>query len=220
MKISVLSTAIVIFSLTTFDHAWVGQAGGVSFTARSSAPNSRNTKAARLQSTIRFSGAVSKGQTFEKQIGPDLYFRLVPAELGWTISIGNKIGVEKNFCGVVTPPYRGINTIHIEGWHFRNSDNSGPNDPGPKNVNAPQEIREFYFVLNDGDYRKAFDALQILLWPYSFSRQQIDQAQALHAKLPKGNGRLTIRDLKLHMLDAHKQAGIDAMTFDVEMKFL
>ena len=131
--------------------------------------------------------------------------------------MGNKTGAEKNFCGVVTPPYRGINAIQIEGWHFRNSDNTGANEPGVKNVNAPQEVREFQFVLNDGDYRTAFDALQKMLWPYSFSKRQIDQAQSVHAKLPKGNGKLTIRGVKLNALEAGKQAGIDEMMIDVEL---
>jgi hypothetical protein len=147
----------------------------------------------------------------------NLSFRLIPEKLGWVISVGGNTARENNYCGVVTPPYRGINTIHIEGWHFRNADNSGPNEPGRKNVNAPQKVREFYFVLDDGDYQKAFDALQILLWPSSSSKQQVDQAQNVHVKLLKGSGKLTIRDLKLNSLEAGKQAGIDAMTFDVEL---
>jgi len=34
------------------------------------------------------------------------------------------------------------NARELEGWHFRNADNSGPNDGS---VNAPQELREFIF---------------------------------------------------------------------------
>ena len=125
----------------------------------------------------------------------------------------------ENFCSVVTPPYRGMNALRIEGWQFRNSDNSGPNYPGPKNVNAPQELREFYFVLKESDYRRAFDALQLLLWPYSYSKQQIDAAEGAQAKVRKGRGKLIIRDLKLNVLELGKQAGIERMTFDVELSF-
>lgn len=173
-------------------------------------------KSRRPQRAPKFSGEVLKGRSFEKQVRANLYFRLVPDELGWSISVGSKAG-ENNFCGVVTPPYRGVNGIYIEGWHFRNSDNSGPNEPGAKNVTAPQRLRQFYFVLDDADYRKAFDALQILLWPYTYSKQQIDEAENVHAKLPKGRGSLNIRDLKLNTLEPGKQAGIDQMTFDVEL---
>ena len=53
----------------------------------------------------------------------------------------------------------------------------------------PDALREFYFVLDGGDYHKAFDALQVMLWPYSFSQRQIDQAQSAHGKLSKGHGK-------------------------------
>ena len=110
-----------------------------------------------------------------------------------------------------------MNGLHIEGRRFRSADNSGLNEPGPKNVHAPQELRKFYFVLNDADYRRAFEALQVLLWPYTHSQQQIDEAENLHSKLRKGRGKLTIRDLTLNALELGKKAGIDRMIFDVEV---
>ena len=167
--------------------------------------------------TVTFTGDVVKGRSFEQRIGANLFFRLVPQELGWTIFVGSKADAANNFCGIVTPPYRGVNALQIEGWHFRNSDNSGPNEIGPKNVNAPQELREFYFVLSEADYRTARDAVQILLWPYSYSKQQIDGAERAHANLPKGSGTLTIRDLELNTLDRGKQAGIDRVKFNVSL---
>jgi hypothetical protein len=43
----------------------------------------------------------------------------------------------------LTPPFHFVpNPRYLEGWHFRNADNSGPNDGS---VNAPQEEREFIF---------------------------------------------------------------------------
>lgn len=207
-----------IFSLAVAGQYWDGQSSfKFTFAADSIAQNSKTTNSPGSQSAVRFSGEVLKGQSFERRIGANLFFRLIPQELGWTISVGGDSGPGNNFCGVVTPPYRGVNHIYVEGWHFRNVDNSGPNEPGPKNVNAPQEVRDFNFVLTDADYRKAFDALQILLWPYSYSKQQIKEADDVHAKLPKGNGTLTIRDLQLDRLEPGKQAGIDRMTVDVEL---
>ena len=73
--------------------------------------------------------------------------------------------------------------------------------------------------LNEADYRSAFDALQILLWPYSYSKQHIDAAEGAHAKVRKGRGKLMIRDFKLNALEPGKQAGIDRMAFDVELTF-
>jgi hypothetical protein len=209
-----------IFSLPVGGQHGNGQSNSTfTFAADSIAEKSKTINAPGSQRAVRFSGAVLKGQSFERRIGANLFFRLIPLELGWTISVGSGSGPGNNFCGVVTPPYRGVNQIYVEGWHFRNADNSGPNEPGPKNVNAPQEVRDFNFVLNDADNRKAFDALQILLWPYSYSKQQIHEADDTHAKLPKGNGTLTIRDLQLNRLEPGKQAGIERMTFDVELLF-
>ena len=60
---------------------------------------------------------------------------------------------------------------------------------------------------------------KFFLWPYSYSKQQIDAAEGVHAKVRKGRGRLMIRDLKLNALEPGKQAGIDRMAFDVELTF-
>jgi hypothetical protein len=210
--------ALVIILVAFSGYFFGARPSTVAFAADSIAQRSKNSNGHGFQRNVRFSGEVLKGRSFERQVGANLFFRLVPDELGWSISMGSKAARE-NFCSLVTPPYRGMNALRIEGWHFRNSDNSGPNDPGPKNVNAPQELREFYFVLNEADYRSAFDALQILLWPYSYSKQQIDAAEGAHAKVRKGRGKLIIRDLKLNVLELGKQAGIERMTFDVELSF-
>jgi len=77
-------------------------------------------------------------------------------------------------------------------------------------------------ILNEefeADYRRAFDALQTLLWPYSYSKQEIDTAESAHAKVRKGSGKLMIRDLKLNALEPGERAGIDRMTFDGEPSF-
>ena len=210
--------AIVIILVALSGYFVGARPSNAAFATDSIAQRSKNSDTRGIERNVRFSGEVLKGRSFERQVGANLFFRLVPDELGWSISVGSK-AVRENFCSVVTPPYRGMNALVIEGWHFRNSDNSGPNEPGPKNVNAPQELREFYFVLNEPDYRRAFDALQILLWPYSYSKQQIDAAEGAHAKVRKGRGKLMIRDLKLNVLELGKQAGIDRMAFDVELTF-
>ena len=195
----------------------VAQSASLFFNTKSLAQIAQDQEAAPPKRTVSFSGEVLKAQSYKKQIASNLFFRLIPQDLGWTIFVGAETSAENNFCSVVTPPYKGINAIRIEGWHFRNSDNTGPNEVGAKNVNAPQQIRDFQFVLNSGDYRRAFDALQILLWPYSYSKQQIDQAEAVYARLPKGRGTLVIRELRLNTLEVGKQAGIDLLKMAVEL---
>ncbi|MCI0706667.1 MAG: hypothetical protein L0Y80_04170 [Ignavibacteriae bacterium] len=169
--------------------------------------------------TIKFHGEARRGEVFEHTIRSNLVFRLIPLEFGWLISMGDTVASGDNFCAIVTPPYRGINHIYVEGWHFRNSDNSGPNDVGLKNVNAPGEEREFFFVLNTQDYQKAFDALQKLMWSHSYTQQEVDSAGRTHEQLPKGSGKLIVKELTLNNLEIGKHAGIDFMKFDVELTF-
>ena len=211
-----IGIAIVVMLVALSGYFLGARPPDAAFAAGSVAQTPTNTDGRSIQRTVRISGEVLKERSFERQVGANLFFRLVPDELGWSIAVGSKTARE-NFCSVVTPPYRGVNALAIEGWHFRNSDNSGRNEPGPKNVNSPQELREFYFVLNDADYRRASDALQVLLWPYSYSKQEADAAESVHGKLRKGRGKVIIRDLKLNALEPGEQAGIDRMTFDVEL---
>ncbi|MCC6759090.1 MAG: hypothetical protein IT395_05665 [Candidatus Omnitrophica bacterium] len=170
-----------------------------------------------IRGAVKFAGEVKGGETFEKELSDGLVFRLMPIELGWTIFIGTKEALENNFAVVVTPPYRGINALYIHGWNFRNSDNSGPNEHGPKMIDAPAAEREFQFVLNEADFKTAMDSLQKMLWPHAYTQQQVDQAATVHEKLKKGRGLVVVKDLQLNNLEAGKQAGIDAMKFEVEL---
>jgi hypothetical protein len=67
---------------------------------------------------------------------------LVPIEEGWFLQVTVR-GREEEDLSRLTPPWHGVpNPRMIEGWHFRNEDNTGPNDGS---VNAPGELREFVF---------------------------------------------------------------------------
>lgn len=173
----------------------------------------------------KFSGEVSDKNNFEKEIGHHLFFQLHHDDLGWSISVTNKISnlagekFTDNFASIVTPPYHGVNNLDIFGWHFRNEDNTGPNIVGLKNVNSPQKIREFDFVLNDADYKTAYHSLDIMLRPNGKTEKEIEIASDIHANLIKGHGKLIIHEIKLNNLIAGKVAGIESMKFDVELKF-
>ena len=165
---------------------------------------------------VKFRGEVSRGKTFERRIGPDFFFRLVPEPGGadWDITVGHKAHCETDFVAVASPPYRGPNDRMIMAWHFRNADNSGPNVPGPKYV-RPGKVRGFSFVFNHEDEQKLSDAIEKLLHSYSYTKQQVDEAQK--ATVPVGDGKLTILDLKLGNLKAGEDACIEYMKFEVEL---
>lgn len=90
----------------------------------------------------QLAGMVIKGQPFSLSTTGDWIVRLDPDEEGWFLRIAMK-GREDEDLSRLTPPWHFVpNPREISGWHFRNVDNTGPND---SSVNAPGELREFIF---------------------------------------------------------------------------
>ena len=94
------------------------------------------------RSAEQIEGEVAKGQRFSKTTSGGWILRLVPTHEGWLLEITVK-GRETEDLSRLTPPLHFVpNPREVEGWHFRNADNTGPNDGS---INAPQELREFIF---------------------------------------------------------------------------
>lgn len=149
------------------------------------------------------------GQAFE--------FRLIPVGHGWSIWIGDPVNRERNQVVIATPPYRGINPAVIQGWHFRNVDNSGPNKPGKGYVNAPQNTRYFAFVMDGAGYQAAHEALEILMWPEDRDQGDVTKAEERLKAVPKAHGVLTIEALELGNLIEGEQAWIERMAFRIRL---
>ena len=90
----------------------------------------------------RIHGTVKRGQKFSQTTRSGWIVRLDPGPTGWFLQVTMK-GREAEDLSRLTPPWHFVpNPREIEGWHFRNADNTGPNDGS---VNAPQELRAFIF---------------------------------------------------------------------------
>jgi hypothetical protein len=90
----------------------------------------------------RVHGTVDRGNRFVQTTLSGWIVRLVPAAEGWLLQITVR-DRESEDLARLTPPWHFVpNPREIDGWHFRNSDNTAPNDGS---VNAPQELREFIF---------------------------------------------------------------------------
>lgn len=168
--------------------------------------------------TVSFDGEVLRGQDFEHEIEQNLVFRLryfAGDGEGWEIWVGDRTRPDCDFSACVTPPFRGVNSRLISGWHFRNPDNSGP--PDPEDLRFPQEVRGFWFVLDETDCQIADDALGKLMWPYQYSEEEVDEAQGTHEQLQTAKGILTITQLELGNLTVGELAWIDRMEFTVEL---
>jgi len=87
-------------------------------------------------------GAVERREQFSTTTGAGWVVRLEPIEYGWMLRIATKDRATEDLSSL-TPPWHGVpNPRELEGWHFRNAGNTGPNDAS---VNAPGSLREFIF---------------------------------------------------------------------------
>jgi hypothetical protein len=79
----------------------------------------------------RLAGSVAEGQAIALAFGPGYALTLTPASHGWDLSVRDRDGLDLS---QMTPPLHGPDPRQIYGWHFRNADNTGPNEGS---VNAP-----------------------------------------------------------------------------------
>ena len=97
--------------------------------------------------TVGFTGSLKAGEKFERSFGGRFTFSLEPGKYGWEICIRER-GRPENIARL-TPPFHFVpNPRYIVGCHFRNENNTGPNDGS---VNAPQKEREFIFSPEVGE---------------------------------------------------------------------
>jgi len=148
---------------------------------------------------------VGAGEEFETNAGP-FVFRLTPNERLLSEFSGWHIGVfqagRRDDLARLSPPLRFQRTVDIQGWHFRNADNTGPNDG---TVNFPQEQREFIFSPEVGrtiEYRGS-----------GTSAEDVERVKAF------GRGKLTILDYQLTPPQRGGSARFLRMKFDVCMSW-
>lgn len=174
-----------------------------------------------LADPLDLQGEVQRGETLVHRFEHDEHrfeLRLIPMGRGWSVWIGDPANRERNFVVVASPPYRGITPSVIQGWHFRNADNTGPNEPGEHDVNAPGRTRKFAFVLDGGGYQAAREALEVLLWPEGRKESDIKAAEARLKALPRAGVTIEIDALELGNLIKGEQAWIERMAFRLRIE--
>jgi hypothetical protein len=189
------------------------------FPERSAFPSMEQTSGLTAEDaahTVHFEGELKASEAFEKAIGRDLIFRLEPNRepkiSGWTIEIHPKNeapGEYTEFVYVVTPPYRSTNARYLDTSYGATAKEAVAWTP-----------RTFYFVLDKGDYKRAGDALDKLLWPYNYSEGELDAAGKVLDNLRKGEGELRIVDSRVSEGKSDKESGkIEWLKFAVDLKF-
>src|SRR5438093_582678 len=147
--------------------------------------------------TMRFNGSLKAGERFERSFGGRFVFSLEPIDSGWEIRLYER-GRTENIARL-TPPFHFVpNPRYIEGWHFRNENNTGPNDGS---VDAPQKRREFIFSPEVGE---TIDGPQAT---YGVTPGEVYRVEAF------GRGEVEIAHLKLSPPIENEKARILAMEF-------
>jgi hypothetical protein len=144
----------------------------------------------------RLEGAVKRGEKFVGTTPAGWVVRLMPESTGWFLEVTTK-GRETEDLARLTPPWHFVpNAREIDGWHFRNADNTGPNEGS---VNAPQAIRDFIFSPDVGrgiEYNGS-----------GTTAQDVEQVRAF------GRGWLFIKKYTLTEPRRGERAAFEAITF-------
>jgi hypothetical protein len=156
--------------------------------------------------TIRFSGELRAGESFERRLPRGLMFCLLPGgedgKESWTISIARTCSPkEDDFASIATPPYRGAHPRFIEAWHFL---------PDTKLFS---NTREFRFVLNELDHARILGMLQ--------NQQHHEAAEilTLAAELGKGAGTVEITGAEISPAEDPLRTKFIRLRFRVKLEF-
>ncbi len=169
--------------------------------------------------SITFEGQAAEGQSYRKSIGPGLDFVLMPNQdwtTGWIIKIlpdDNSCDLSSgDFLSIATPPYHFQNMRYLDTQYGITAQEAVRNSP-----------REFSFVLNCADFETESKWLDLVIYPYIASKQEVDDALSKLGSSPLGKGRLWIEDSKItpgHTSDRAEDLGaIHWIKFKVEVKF-
>ena len=156
---------------------------------------------------LAFQGEVSNGQAFECPIGGNLLFRLNSRSMGWTIEITPQAsgGPERSeYVWVVTPPYRSWNPRYLDTSYGMSASEAVHNTP-----------REFNFVLNDTQYKRALNLVELASMSHPPSdhrspeelQKETNEAIAALLEFPVATGRLWILDSRIAIPAAKDDPG-------------
>jgi len=152
--------------------------------------------------TASFQGEVKRGVRFQRDLWDGLRFELDPTDLGWEVVVRDTTRAEENLARL-TPPFHFVpNPRDIEGWHFRNQANTGPNQG---DVNAPQRERWFIFSRDVGRSIEPDAGAEV-------TGEEVERVGA------RGRGALTIQEMVLTPPKPGERAGIESMRFTVAIE--
>jgi hypothetical protein len=136
---------------------------------------------------LTFSGEITLGQEFRHEIGSGLILLLSPTDAGWNIGVVPKAHCndEHENWALLNPPFRGRNMTYLEPSH------------GVTAAESAKGQYEVWFVRTCADYKLEDARLRIVLWPYTYTQREADEASAKLGTSPMGKVKLTILKSKV-----------------------
>ena len=164
---------------------------------------------------LRFSGEVTRGQPFTRDVGHRLVFRLTPATSdeggGWVIEILPPVepaGDPVEFAAIATPPYHAYNDRYIAaafGYSAREA------------LEAP--LRKFNFVQSVDDEQRANEVVNAALYPSTVGETERARVAAEAATTMLGTGQLRIMHSRLTQGKDGAPDVIASIKFEVVLNF-
>jgi hypothetical protein len=165
---------------------------------------------------LHFQGEVTRGETFRKEIGRGLALVLRPEEGGWTIAVLPVVATdaecEADYAAVVAVPLRGYNELNLSATYGNTAREAVALSP-----------REVDFVLSAADCKTEKERRDKLLWSYSYTAKEVQDAEAKFGSSPEGRVVLKIVDSKVSatgvLVEGKDYGKIDWLKFDVVVTF-
>jgi hypothetical protein len=195
-----------------FEGIW----GGISGRATARAiPQSHPSLPASGKPDLIISGEVASGDSFERDIGHGLIFRLVPSPLGfgqgWDIEIvpkENPTGGYSEYSAIATPPY-----------HFYNLRYLNPSYGVTAREAVAISPRTFQFVETADDMAAAYVVVNSVVYSVDWTARK-DSVAAEAARIPLGMGELKILHSRITPGKNNEDLGsIDWVKFEVRLRF-
>jgi hypothetical protein len=162
--------------------------------------------------TETLEGRVVQGQSFAARVHGGLVFRLESETAGkgpqgWTIRVTPEARPDVDYSWVATPPYRFWNPRYLDTTYGVSAAEALARTP-----------RDFAFVASLREYDTASKALDVLLWPYMYSRDEVDAADKQLASVTTFAGTLSVVDGAVKLPDADHPGGmIEWLAFRVQL---
>jgi hypothetical protein len=182
-------------------------------------PQAPARPSSRESTSLRFTGEVTRGQRFGKEIAPGLVFRLEPDagnDPGWSIRVevssepsSESIDCKSIDCIAPTEETsRGSNELALE---------------APERLGRDAELkrlREFGFIPTPSECKVAWDLMNLAIYPSNRTDKEREEAGNKLSKIPSGTGTFKVVDDRLSAPPGKDQpVAMDWLKFEVELRF-